>query len=269
MAQNIDLLGAQYSDVPAVELPKVGGGTASFTDVTDTTAAAADVAQGKYFYTAAGVRTEGTSTGGGGTEAGTVTQDQDGYLVLNDEAGSSVTVEALLVTQNGTYTAPTGTAYSPVTVNVSGGGGLEYESGTWTPTSDIANYTVQFSKTHSSLPIFAAIYDETGDYSSTNNSMAGWFYFDFYQLFGEAVYPSSSSHYYGYARRQYRTTNASSFTSSGSDITYPYTNTGTSSASYPRYWVSESGLEANSGSTTRYWEAGRTYKWIAVWKPTS
>ena len=36
--------------------------------------------------------------------------------------GSSVTVEALNVTQNGTYTAPSGTAYSPVTVNVSGGG---------------------------------------------------------------------------------------------------------------------------------------------------
>lgn len=32
-------------------------------------------------------------------------------------------MEALSVTQNGTYTAPTGKAYSPVTVNVSGGGG--------------------------------------------------------------------------------------------------------------------------------------------------
>lgn len=38
------------------------------------------------------------------------------------EGGSSVTVESLNVTQNGTYTAPTGKAYSPVTVNVSGGG---------------------------------------------------------------------------------------------------------------------------------------------------
>ena len=38
-----------------------------------------------------------------------------------DVAGSSVTVEPLNVTANGTYTAPTGTAYSPVTVNVSGG----------------------------------------------------------------------------------------------------------------------------------------------------
>lgn len=65
MAQNITLMGASYSAVPAVTLPKTGGGTASFTDVTDTTATAADVAQGSYFYTSAGVRTVGTSQGGG------------------------------------------------------------------------------------------------------------------------------------------------------------------------------------------------------------
>lgn len=39
--------------------------------------------------------------------------------------GSSVTVEELSVTQNGTYTAPTGKAYSPVNVNVSGGSSVE------------------------------------------------------------------------------------------------------------------------------------------------
>ena len=67
MAQNVTVQGASYSEVPAVQLPKTGGGTASFTDVTDTTAAASDVASGKYFYTAAGVRTQGTSSGGGGS----------------------------------------------------------------------------------------------------------------------------------------------------------------------------------------------------------
>lgn len=67
MSQNISLLGATYSAVPAVTLPKSGGGTATFTDVTDTTAAASDVASGKYFYTSAGVRTQGTSSGGGGS----------------------------------------------------------------------------------------------------------------------------------------------------------------------------------------------------------
>ena len=66
MAQNVTVQGASYSAVPAVQLPKTGGGTATFTDVTDTTAAAGDVASGKYFYTAAGVRTQGTSSGGGG-----------------------------------------------------------------------------------------------------------------------------------------------------------------------------------------------------------
>ena len=77
MAQNITLLGASYSAVPAVILPKTGGGTATFTDVTDTTAAAADVASGKYFYTSAGVRTQGTSSGGGSsswTKIGSTTE---------------------------------------------------------------------------------------------------------------------------------------------------------------------------------------------------
>lgn len=68
MAQNITLMGASYPDVPAVTLPKTGGGTASFTDVTDTTATASDVASGKYFYTAAGTRTQGSASGGGGTD---------------------------------------------------------------------------------------------------------------------------------------------------------------------------------------------------------
>lgn len=59
MAQNITLLGASYSDVPAVDLPKTGGGMARFTDVSDTTVTAAEVPTGKYFYDANGVRTEG------------------------------------------------------------------------------------------------------------------------------------------------------------------------------------------------------------------
>lgn len=35
MAQNITLLGATYNDVPAVDLPKSGGGTARFIDITE------------------------------------------------------------------------------------------------------------------------------------------------------------------------------------------------------------------------------------------
>ncbi len=64
MAQTVNLWGATYSAVPAITVPS-GNSRATFTDVTDTTAAAGDVASGKYFYTAAGVRTAGTSSGGG------------------------------------------------------------------------------------------------------------------------------------------------------------------------------------------------------------
>lgn len=97
MAQNITLLGADYPAVPAVELPKTGGGTATFTDVTDTTAAAADVASGKYFYTAAGVLTEGTASGGGG--AGVVVVDTP------DAAGGTIREITAVVLSSDTVTA--------------------------------------------------------------------------------------------------------------------------------------------------------------------
>ena len=53
----------------------------------------------------------------------TYTPPQMAAAIAAIPTGGDVTVEALSVTQNGTYTAPTGKAYSPVTVNVSGGGG--------------------------------------------------------------------------------------------------------------------------------------------------
>lgn len=66
MASNsVVLKGTTYNGVSSLEVPKSGGGTALFTDVSDTTAAAADVASGKYFYDALGAYTAGTASGGG------------------------------------------------------------------------------------------------------------------------------------------------------------------------------------------------------------
>lgn len=99
MSQNITLLGANYSAVPAVKLPKTGGGTASFFDVSDTTAAAADVASGKYFYTSAGVRTAGTNSGGGGSSKNA----QTAQSTTRSTSTSYTEVVSLTCSKSGTY----------------------------------------------------------------------------------------------------------------------------------------------------------------------
>lgn len=116
MAQNITIMGASYSDVPAVTLPKTGGGTASFTDVSDTTAAAADVASGKYFYTAAGVRTQGTASGGGGGGATNFVQGEFTTTSSTNTAssisipytGSGYPIAAMVWVAGGAYNNGTG-----------------------------------------------------------------------------------------------------------------------------------------------------------------
>lgn len=136
MAQNITLMGASYSAVPAVTLPKTGGGTASFTDVTDTTAAAADVATGKYFYTAAGVRTQGTNSGGGGTSKNVQ------VLQSTTRVNASSLTKAcgdLTVSKTGTYDiywsggrSNTSTSYTWGTRLYVDGSGYDTENTSWT-----------------------------------------------------------------------------------------------------------------------------------------
>lgn len=82
--KNITIAGATFRSVPSIDVPVSGGGTASFVEISDTTAQAADVASGKFFYDAAGVKTEGTASGGGGGASnivtGTFTGETDGVL---------------------------------------------------------------------------------------------------------------------------------------------------------------------------------------------
>lgn len=66
MAQEIMVAGAIYEDVPSVRLPDSHGTFHPFTDTSDTTAVAADVAQGKTFHLADGSAATGTASGGGG-----------------------------------------------------------------------------------------------------------------------------------------------------------------------------------------------------------
>ena len=134
MAQNITLLGASYSAVPSVNLPKTGGGTASFVDVTDTTAAAADVASGKYFYTSSGVRTQGTSSGGGTSKN---TQVVQGTTRTTKSAMTAIGAE-MTVSKTGTYDvywsafrSSTSTSYTYATQLYIDGSAHGSENSTW------------------------------------------------------------------------------------------------------------------------------------------
>lgn len=52
----------------------------------------------------------------------------DGFVGAVQAFPDAVTLDALSVSENGVYTAPSGSAYSLVTVNVSGGGGDDHEA---------------------------------------------------------------------------------------------------------------------------------------------
>ena len=253
MAQNITLLGASYSDVPSVELPKTGGGTAQFDDTTiaSNAASASDITSGKLAFV-------------------------NGELVTGTASGGGATLITKSITANGTYNALSDNAdgYSSVTVNVSGGGGggLEYETGTWTPASDVASYTIQFSNTHTTPPSYYVIVDATGTYSNTTNSIYQMSYVQFDRLLGSSAYAdynNSGTIKYGRYDTLQRTTSTTSMSTQGGFINYPMSETDDSTTNHPRYWATETWIKAAGYSAIRYWRTGRTYKWIAVWAPTS
>ena len=64
MAQDITLLGASYSDVPAVLLPKTGGGMAAFTDLTGDTVAPGVLLDGYTAHDSSGSPITGTVVDG-------------------------------------------------------------------------------------------------------------------------------------------------------------------------------------------------------------
>lgn len=78
MAQNVIINGVTYQNVPEVDIPKSGGGTAKFFDTAGADIIASDVLSGKTAYGASGsisgsMANNGSTGGTIGTKAGTVT----------------------------------------------------------------------------------------------------------------------------------------------------------------------------------------------------
>ena len=78
MAQNVVINGVTYQNVPEVDIPKTGGGTAKFYDTAGANAASGDLLSGKSAFGASGsisgsMANNGDTSGTISTKAGTVT----------------------------------------------------------------------------------------------------------------------------------------------------------------------------------------------------
>lgn len=97
MAQNVIINGVTYSNVPEVDIPKSGGGTAKFYDTASGNASAGDILTGKSAFNASGsvsgsMANNGSTSGEISTKAGTVTIPA-GYT-----SGGTVSLKASAIT---------------------------------------------------------------------------------------------------------------------------------------------------------------------------
>lgn len=121
MAQNVIINGVTYSNVPEVDIPKSGGGTAKFYDTASADAAAGDILSGKSAYNASGsvsgsMANNGSTGGTITTKAGSVTIPA-GYTSGGTVSISSTEQAKIIATnirsgvtilgQAGSMTAPT------------------------------------------------------------------------------------------------------------------------------------------------------------------
>lgn len=157
------------------------------------------------------------------------------------------------------------TLISAITGGVSG---LEFETGTYEPSADTSGEKILFANTHSEAPVCIMMVDATGTANTTTNTNMTFIWFDYYKLYRIGLPWSSSAFRYATAFYIYRASSATALTQGATHCAYNSDNAGSGAINYPRFWTDELGFTPNSASTSRYWRAGRTYKWIAIWRQT-
>lgn len=146
MAKNVVINGVTYQDVPEVDIPKSGGGTAAFFDTSDATISSGDQMLSSY-----------TSYGADGTKyTGTIASKTGSDL---SASGDTVTVPAGYYSSQQTKAVASGSATAPATISGT--------SATVTPGTN----TLTLSKTVSVTPTVSAGYVASGTAGNASVSL--------------------------------------------------------------------------------------------------
>lgn len=131
-----------------------------------------------------------------------------------------------------------------------GSGGLAYEEGTYTPSTDELP-TISFANSHSKAPDVIIFSDVSSTASATGYTLTFFTYVNVSAMVGNPIpYTASASWAALYA-----------YTRMASNL-----NGASGTAQYTRGNVTASGFEPFAGTTSFLCRQGQTYKWIAIWK---
>ena len=165
--KNVKIAGTNYNNVPSIDIPLQTSGVASFFDVSDTTATASDVADGKYFYTSSGVKTEGTNRGGASNfVTGTFITGTAGTVqtVSIPYSGTGYPVMIVVVIEGGAYVSGT-TWYNSI---------QRYAVGQWTCTKSVFSSSPTYSTSGTqNQGVTTAIYKNSTSSSTSYTRTSG------------------------------------------------------------------------------------------------
>lgn len=161
----------------------------------------------------------------------------------------------ITVTENGEQTINvSGFALAHILTSVSTPqGGLEYEQGTYEPTTDAESPVIYFTNQHDKAPSIIVFADVSDSLVGAGNKMTMFIYADFESMFGKPMLYTRTvkrSKFYVFSR----------LTGSGA--------VGTTAGGYNTDDVTQSSFTLYDGSdpTVYAWaRTGQTYKWIAIW----
>lgn len=155
--------------------------------------------------------------------------------------------------------------------SIGGGGGMEYETGTYTTTVAEQTPQIYFSNYHEDLPAYIC-FVKADDTAPELNGLAMWNYIDYEKL---VQYPEHYNTNTGlinvYSQCVYAFQRiATSATTSVMNMTHSSEDTTDTSKAYPRYWVNDSWFklhldELSTSYTDITLDAYTDYNWIAIW----